>query len=335
MVFISFGSCDRKVAEQICNCLESRGIKCWVSFRDITSGNFSGEITRALRNSDIMLVVCSKQACRSEHVKNEVTLAFNQKKHIIPYLLEENSFDDDLEYFLSLKQHILASGNREKDFALIEKFIHDYRGDTAPVAAPAPAAAPAPVATPTAPATKKPSSSKLIVPVVAALLILGGGIAFWMLRKPVANTSPETAVAVKQDTIKPLTETPPQQSTQAGVQQPANEQQPKAQTQQQTTKKETTAAAASSNMDTFTGSVTGGYPDGFGTYTFKSRRRIDMHDPEGRYAEPGDYIKGDWKHGHLNYGEWYDSSGNKKAFIQLGDNPDTGPDQKLGKCVKR
>ena len=63
--------------------------------------------------------------------------------------------------------------------------------------------------------------------------------------------------------------------------------------------------------------------------------RIDMHDAEERYAEPGDYIKGDWRDGHLNYGEWYDAQGNKKAFIRLGDNPDTGSDQKLGKCAKR
>ena len=78
-----------------------------------------------------------------------------------------------------------------------------------------------------------------------------------------------------------------------------------------------------------------GYPDGFGTYRFTARRRIDMHDPEERYAEAGDYIKGDWRQGHLNYGEWYDKDGNKKAFIKLGDNPDVEADQKLGTCVKQ
>ena len=88
-------------------------------------------------------------------------------------------------------------------------------------------------------------------------------------------------------------------------------------------------------MNTFTGTVKGGYPDGFGTYTFKSRRRIDMHDPEERFAEAGDYIKGDWKQGHLNYGEWYSADGTKKGFIRLGDHPDVASDQKLGKCVKR
>ena len=89
------------------------------------------------------------------------------------------------------------------------------------------------------------------------------------------------------------------------------------------------------NVDTFSGSVINGYPNGFGTYTYKVRRRIDVHDPEERYAEAGDYIKGDWKEGHLNYGEWYGADGVKKAFIRLGDNPDNVSDQKLGKCVKK
>ena len=99
------------------------------------------------------------------------------------------------------------------------------------------------------------------------------------------------------------------------------------------TKTQSSGSTASGN--TFSGSVVNGYPDGFGTYTFKTRRRIDMHDPEQRYAEAGDYIKGDWKQGHLNYGEWYSANGTKKAFIKLGDHPDTATDQKLGKCVKR
>ena len=127
MIFISYSSCDRKVAEELCNYLENKGLGCWVAFRDVTSGNFAGEITRALRTSDIFLLIASKESCKSEHVKNEVTLAFNQKKHFVPYLLEDNPYDDDLEYFLSLKQHIKTRGSQEKDFALIEKFIRDYR----------------------------------------------------------------------------------------------------------------------------------------------------------------------------------------------------------------
>ena len=313
-VFISYSSCDRNIADQLLHYLEDRGIPCWISFRDITSGNFSGEITRALRAADIVLVICSTQSCRSEHVKNEVSLAFNQKKHIIPYLLEENPFDDDLEYFLSLKQHIKTRGSQDKDFPLIEKFIHDYRGDWADATTPAAPLVPEPAA----PAKKK--SALPIILSVVGILATGGGAYFLLNRpkeaQPVAQEQP--AVQVQEQPVAKAQEQPKTAAPKTAA--------PKA---------TTPAPAASASTNTFSGTVVNGYPDGFGTYTFKTRRRIDMHDAEERYAEPGDYIKGDWRDGHLNYGEWYDAQGNKKAFIRLGDNPDTGSDQKLGKCAKR
>lgn len=313
-VFISYSSCDRNIADQLLHYLEDRGIPCWISFRDITSGNFSGEITRALRAADIVLVICSTQSCRSEHVKNEVSLAFNQKKHIIPYLLEENPFDDDLEYFLSLKQHIKTRGSQDKDFPLIEKFIHDYRGDWADATTPAAPLVPEPAA----PAKKK--SALPIILSVVGILAAGGGAYFLLNRpkeaQPVAQEQP--AVQVQEQPVAKAQEQPKTAAPKTAA--------PKA---------NTPAPAASASTNTFSGTVVNGYPDGFGTYTFKTRRRIDMHDAEERYAEPGDYIKGDWRDGHLNYGEWYDAQGNKKAFIRLGDNPDTGSDQKLGKCAKR
>ncbi len=388
MVFISYSSCDRIVAEALLNYLENRGIKCWIAFRDITSGNFSGEITRALRNSDIMVVVCSKESCRSEHVKNEVTLAFNKHKHIIPYLLEDNPYDDDMEYFLSLKQHIKTRDSQEKDFALIEKFIRDYRGEpaepapVAPVQQPTPVQQPvtsAPVApvTPVATATPAPAPAGgkkkggLVIGIVAAVLLLGGGGAFFLLRKPARPAAEQTAVAEKpagqpagQPAEQPVTEPVKEEQAkdQAAVvqEQPKTQEQPKVQEQPKTTTQKTSTQSAGSSTsqsstvmrkpkeeappqkvkvdlkaDTFSGTVKDGYPDGFGTYTFKKRRRIDMHDPEERFAEAGDYIKGDWREGHLNYGEWYGSDGVKKAFIRLGDNPDNAADQNLGKCVKK
>ncbi len=318
-VFISYSSCDRNIADQLLHYLEDRGIPCWISFRDITSGNFSGEITRALRAADIVLVICSTQSCRSEHVKNEVSLAFNQKKHIIPYLLEENPFDDDLEYFLSLKQHIKTRGSQDKDFPLIEKFIHDYRGDWADATTPAAPLVPEPAA----PAKKK--SALPIILSVVGILATGGGAYFLLNRpkeaQPVAQEQP--AVQVQEQPVAKAQEQPKTAAPKTAAPKTAA---PKA---------NTPAPAASASTNTFSGTVVNGYPDGFGTYTFKTRRRIDMHDAEERYAEPGDYIKGDWRDGHLNYGEWYDAQGNKKAFIRLGDNPDTGSDQKLGKCAKR
>lgn len=313
MVFISYGSCDRQIAEELTHYLEQHGIKCWITLRDLTSGNFSGEITRALRACEAMVVICSNQSCKSEHVKNEVTIAFNQRKHIVPYLLDENPFDDDLEYFLSLKQHIKTRGSREKDYEMVAKFLHDYLGYSKSQPEPEPRPEPVVKKEPApAPAKKK---SPLIPILAAAAVLLAGGGAFLFLQKPAAE--PQSAAEITP---------PPTVVVEKKAEEPAA--QPKAQPK-------TTSAATASASDTFSGDVVNGHPDGFGTYTFKTRRRIDMHDAQERYAEAGDYIKGDWKNGHLNYGEWYSADGTKKAFIQLGDNPDHEADQKLGKCKKR
>lgn len=284
MVFISHSKYDRKAAEALCVFLESKGVLCWVSFRDITSGNFSGEITRALRASDVVVVVCSKKSCRSEHVKNEVTLAFNQGKHIIPYLLEDNPYDDDLEYFLSNKQYIKSQGSYANDFPIIVKSILDYRGESA-------------IVSPEETVVHKNSNKGVSLAVVMAVLAFGICAAAFILRDKVS----------KEDVFGKA----PKDASEA------------------------VTGIVTTNNNTFTGPVKNGYPDGFGTFTFGTRRRIDIHDNRERYAEPGDYIKGDWKQGHLNYGEWYSADGTKKEFIRLGDNPDTGADQKLGTCIKR
>ena len=318
-IFISYSSCDRLVADQLLHYLEDHGIPCWISFRDITSGNFSGEITRALKAADIVLVICSTQSCRSEHVKNEVSLAFNQKKHFIPYLLEENPFDDDLEYFLSLKQHIKTRGSQEKDFALIEKFIHDYRGDAA-----AETSAPAAI-TPEPEPVKAPNKKTGLIISLTALVIAGiaAGILF-LNKKPAEQPVADAVTAVAEATPQAKAVLPEDASDVT----PASDR-----TVIPGSDRESPVAKTKAEF-TFSGTIVNGYPDGFGKYTFKTRRRIDMHDDQERYAEAGDYIKGDFKMGHLNYGEWFDVAGNKKAFIKLGDNPDVEADQKMGKCAK-
>lgn len=298
-VFISYSKHDRRTAENLCSYLEDRNISCWIAPRDIASGNYAGEITRALRASDITIVLCSKHSSRSEHVKNEVTLAFNNAKQIIPYCLEENPFDDDLEYFLSSKQRITASGNQNADFTLIDRMIREYRNEML------------------IPETGKTVSHH------RSWIPLGAGISFTVLlcigfvffrnagsSKPAEDVLPSAPILA--DT------TAPQEALHE-----KNARIPQLPTSVKLVKN-----------NTFTGRIVSGRPDGFGTYTFRKDRRIDMHDPEGRMASAGDYIQGDWKDGHLNYGEWYGADGTLKAFLQLGDQPDTETDYPLGTCSR-
>ena len=299
-VFISFVSHNRRVAESLCSYLEERGIICWMAPRDISYGSYAGEITRAIRSADVFVVICSKDTYRSEHVKNEVNLAVNNAGLIIPYCLDDTPFDDDMEYYLSSKQRVMSKGKYEEDYQRIERIIREHRGEGAAVA-------PAPVS---------PKKKSWLLPVICVVVLLIGAVVFFW-RQGRNGQSPEMNTLPAVDTVILPT---------ISQEEPVNTAKPSAATSRVT--------AADSNADTFDGTIIDGYPDGSGIYTFKKRRRIDMHDEEKRFAEPGDYIEGSWTKGHLNYGDWYGADGVKKAFIQLGDNPDVKTDQDLGKCVK-
>lgn len=276
-VFISYGSHDRNVADSLCTYLEQQHLRCWMAPRNISSGsNYAGEITRALRSSESIIVICSRESSQSGHVKNEVTLAFNQNKRILPYCLDDNPFDDDLEYYLSSKQQIRTCGNRIKDFEQIYSILGERLinkdGDV----------------NDELPKENKPIQHKRIIYFIFSLILLSIIVFISFYHK---NEDIDSYVDNHQ-TISVQT------------------------------------------LDTFTGNIIDGQPDGYGTYTFAQPRLIDYHDSEKREADIGDYITGDWKNGHLNFGEWYDSCGVLKGFIQLGDYLDVETDWKLGICEK-
>ena len=300
-VFISYGSKNRKVAEGLCTHLEAHGIPCWMAPRDISSGVYAGEITRAIKAADVFIVICSKETRESDHVKNEVNLAVNNAGLILPYCLDDTPFDDDLEYYLSSKQRIISGGVLEKDYQRIEGIIRDYRGEEAVAAA--------------TPAPQLPRKRSLLLPLLCvAILIVAAGVFFW--RQGRKGQGPEANALPAVDTVILPTVSQGERVKTAKPSAAARE------------------TAADKDADTFDGAIIDGYPDGYGIYTFKKRRRIDMHDEKERWAEAGDYIDGTWNHGHLNYGNWCRADGTPKEYIVLGDNPDYKLDHQLGKCVK-
>lgn len=304
-VFISYGSKNRKVAEGLCAHLEAHGIPCWMAPRDISSGVYAGEITRAIKAADVFIVICSKETRESDHVKNEVNLAVNNAGLILPYCLDDTPFDDDLEYYLSSKQRIISGGVLEKDFQRIEGIIRDYRGEEAVAAA--------------TPAPQSPRKRSLLLSLLCvAILVVAAGVFFW--RQGRQGQSPEENPAIPTNSLT-IDETIVRESPTEPI-------------VELTVKPMKSIGPVDPNANTFNGKIVDGYPDGYGTYTFKTRRRIDMHDVEARFAEPGDYIIGTWTRGHLNMGEWYGPDDIMKDYIQLGENPDFAKDQQLGKCVK-
>jgi hypothetical protein len=101
-VFISHSAQNREVADAICAALEKAAIRCWVAPRDVRPGRpFPGEITRAIQQSKVMLLIFSSHSNNSEQVLREVQLATDSRLLIIRFRIEDVSMNDDLKYFLS------------------------------------------------------------------------------------------------------------------------------------------------------------------------------------------------------------------------------------------
>lgn len=89
-----------------------------------------------------------------------------------------------------------------------------------------------------------------------------------------------------------------------------------------TTKTSKTSGSAKGSVNLgyakFTGTVSGGKPNGQGTMRFTSSHVIDSRDPKGRVADAGDYVIGEWVSGKLVQGRWYGSDNNVKGSIIIG-----------------
>lgn len=101
-VFISHSAQDKKSAETICAALEQNGIACWVAPRDVRPGkSFPGEITRAIQQCKVMLLIFSQASNSSEQVLREVQLAVDSHLPIVRLRIADIPLSDDLRYYLS------------------------------------------------------------------------------------------------------------------------------------------------------------------------------------------------------------------------------------------
>src|SRR3954466_14681906 len=101
-VFISHSAQDKKVSETICSALEQSGIRCWIAPRDVRAGkSFPGEITRAIQQRKVMLLIFSRHSNISEQVLREVQLAVDSHLPIVRLRIEDIPLSDDLRYYLS------------------------------------------------------------------------------------------------------------------------------------------------------------------------------------------------------------------------------------------
>jgi hypothetical protein len=112
LIFLSYSSRDKLIADAICSRLENQGIRCWIAPRDVNPGSdYSDQISEALERSTAMVMVFSSGSNSSRHVKSEIDRAFSLDKVIIPFRVENVELDKGLAYYLS-KTHWLDALTR-------------------------------------------------------------------------------------------------------------------------------------------------------------------------------------------------------------------------------
>jgi hypothetical protein len=101
-VFISYSSTNEEIADKIVENVESLGIKCWISHRDILpSEPYARAILEAINHCQICIVLFSKTANKSHHVRREIELAVSHNHRLLPIRIEDIEPTGSMKYYLS------------------------------------------------------------------------------------------------------------------------------------------------------------------------------------------------------------------------------------------
>ena len=101
-VFVSYARANQDEVLPVIDGATKAGRKFWVDQQGIEAGDgWAGEIVRAIRSAGGVVVMCSKAAFESDHVKREIYLADRYSKKLVPVFIEQAEPPEDFEYFFA------------------------------------------------------------------------------------------------------------------------------------------------------------------------------------------------------------------------------------------
>lgn len=140
MFFISHSSKDTEAAHKVVEFLEGKGVSCWIAPRDIVPGrSYPSQIVKAIRDCTGFILVASDNVNQSNHINSEVARAFDLKKAIFPFLIDNIQFTDDYIYYLGQIQWINAYENFDLGLEALLSVIQTNPSTSFPSAASIPA----------------------------------------------------------------------------------------------------------------------------------------------------------------------------------------------------
>jgi formylglycine-generating enzyme required for sulfatase activity len=182
-VFISHSSRDVKVARDICDAIERRGMRCWISGRDVGPGdNFGDAIVDAIERAKVMVLVFSANANNSEEIKKEIALASQHRVAVIPVRVEDITPSNAFRYELATRQWIDMFVDWDQALKrLTDKIASIQEVAERDEAIPKPGLTPAPQPMPPpAPAPRRVNWLGPAAGVVALVAVASGAAFFWM-----------------------------------------------------------------------------------------------------------------------------------------------------------
>jgi hypothetical protein len=120
-VFISHSSKNADIASAMKGYLDARGVRCWKAPEDIPYGtDWDVGIFNGLSQCSVMVLIFSKEADDSVHVKKEVHFAEEQKMIVIPFKID-GYMPDKLRWFLAFPQWLDGIADIEAAFGDLYK----------------------------------------------------------------------------------------------------------------------------------------------------------------------------------------------------------------------
>jgi TIR domain/Domain of unknown function (DUF4384) len=100
-VFISYARRDYEQVRAVATELAGLGVRFWLDQAAIDGGaNYALAIARGIKQSRVLVLMCSDAALRSRNVNKEIMLAWKYERPYLPLLLAPVSYPEQVEYFL-------------------------------------------------------------------------------------------------------------------------------------------------------------------------------------------------------------------------------------------
>jgi formylglycine-generating enzyme required for sulfatase activity len=124
-VVVCYSSKDREKVMSFVARLRSMGVSVWIDYGGIDGALLWGqEIVENIEEARVLIFMASKSSVVSDNVVREVTLASENKKHILPLHLEPVKIPRSLKWQLAGIQHIeLFRGDNESNFRAIARSL--------------------------------------------------------------------------------------------------------------------------------------------------------------------------------------------------------------------